>query len=31
LLQRWNEKAGSQRDAISSQWKDTQSAKGDRP
>ncbi len=30
-LPRWNEKAGPQRDAISSQWKRTRSAKENRP
>jgi len=29
--QRWNERADPRRDAISSQWKRTRSAKGDRP
>jgi NAD-dependent oxidoreductase involved in siderophore biosynthesis len=29
-IQRWNEKAGLPRDAVSSRWKRTRSAKGDR-
>jgi DNA-binding transcriptional regulator YbjK len=31
LQQRWDERAGPQRDALSSQWIRTRSAKGDRP